>query len=499
MPVDTDPENWGETARATEAAIRKGAASLPRGDGWEPTAAQAEARARELLAASAGAGEHAACGLSAAPCTDCRLTAGLERADREVCGIDDLCRPCAASWRVKLWAKSPLRHAHERNGQPEAPRDTPRPETESGRFKCELIDSRAFADGDFKPQWLVKRLLVRNQPGVIGGPRKCLKTSEAVDLSVSLASATPFLGAFTVYQSVRVALLSGESGEWTLQETARRVCAARGIDFAGLGERLCWGFRLPQLARLEQRAALREALAEKRIEVLVFDPLYLALLAGQTELEAANLFDIGPLLLAVGRACLDVGCTPLLVHHTKKLTAKNLEPLDLDDLAFAGIAEFARQWLLLGRAEDYEPGRGRHVLWLSAGGSCGQGGLWQVTVDEGQLSDDFTGRKWEVAVVAGNAARTDKASAAAEDNRRKRECEQVADAEQVLHVHGVNDPDNAGLTFTRLRTLAGLSGPRFGCAVTWLIEQKQLAESGSSGQGAGRKGRVLRRRQPGEE
>jgi hypothetical protein len=246
-------------------------------------------------------------------------------------------------------------------------------------YRCELIDSAAFATGDYKPQWLVKRLLVRNQPGVIGGPRKCLKTSNAVDLAVSLAAGIPFLGEFTVYQPVRVALLSGESGEWTLQETARRVCAARGVDFAGLGDRLFWGFRLPQLARLDQLAALRDALAERHITVMLFDPLYLALLAGQTDLDAANLFHVGPLLLAVGRACLDVGCTPLLLHHTKKFTAKTLEPLDLDDLAYSGIAEFARQWLLVGRAEEYEPGTGRHVLWLSAGGSCGQGGLWQVS------------------------------------------------------------------------------------------------------------------------
>jgi AAA domain len=293
------------------------------------------------------------------------------------------------------------------------PRDAPASSdaqaTEPG-YRCDLIDSATFASGDYKPEWLVKRLLVRNQPGVIGGPRKCLKTSVIVDLAVSLAAGIPFLGKFAVYRPVRVAMLSRESREWTLQETARRICSARGVDFAGLSDRLYWGFRLPQLARPDQLAALRDALIERKIEALLFDPLYLSLLAGQTDLEASNLFQIGPLLLAVGRTCLDVGCTPFLVHHTKKFTSKVLEPLDLDDLAYAGISEFARQWLLIGRAEDYEPGSGEHLLWLSAGGSCGQGGLWQLAVSEGQLADEFTGRIWETKVATASVARSEKAT-----------------------------------------------------------------------------------------
>jgi hypothetical protein len=294
-----------------------------------------------------------------------------------------------------------------------------------------------------------------------------------------------------------VALLSGESGEWTLQETARRVCTARGVDFGGLGDSLFWGFRLPQLTFPDQLAALRDALAERNVDVLLFDPLYLALLAGQKDLDAANLFHVGPLLLGVGRACLDVGCTPVLVHHTKKFTSKTLEPLDLDDLAYAGISEFARQWLLIGRAAEYEPGSGEHQLWLSAGGSCGHGGLWQLAVSEGQLDDDFTGRKWETTVTPAAIARKKKADEAAGEKERKQKVEQEADGQHVFHVHQVNDGDNAGVSYTALRNSAGLSGPRFGRAITWLIEQEKMEESpgtATAGQGAKRRARMLKRR-----
>jgi hypothetical protein len=54
-------------------------------------------------------GRHRGCGANHRPCPDCRRTAGLECVDSTVCGINDLCRPCAATWRCRLWRANPLR------------------------------------------------------------------------------------------------------------------------------------------------------------------------------------------------------------------------------------------------------------------------------------------------------------------------------------------------------------------------------------------------------
>jgi hypothetical protein len=87
--------------------------------------------------------------------------------------------------------------------------------------------------------------LVEGQVAVIGGPQKPLKTSISIDLAVSLASATSWLGHFNCSTVKRVAVISGESGPWALQYVAKRVCAAKGINLVDLGDNLKWQFHLP--------------------------------------------------------------------------------------------------------------------------------------------------------------------------------------------------------------------------------------------------------------
>src|SRR5437879_6474211 len=70
-------------------------------------------RLAELLAATPGQEQHGACGVTARPCHDCRRTAVLDCIDRETCGQTDLCRPCSASWRLKMWRSSHTRHIRD--------------------------------------------------------------------------------------------------------------------------------------------------------------------------------------------------------------------------------------------------------------------------------------------------------------------------------------------------------------------------------------------------
>jgi replicative DNA helicase len=368
-------------------------------------------------------------------------------------------------------------------------------------YVCDLIDSATFFALDCRPMWLVEGLLVADQPCILGGEKKVLKTTLGIDLAVSLGTGTPFLGHFTVPNPRRVAFISGESGKHTIQETGRRVCKARGIDPARCG--VFWDFRLPQLASLGDLTELKRGLSERRAEVVLIDPLYLSLLKGNTEINPGSIYGMGPLLMDVAHACSVVGATPILMHHGKK-GAKSprdpYRPMELDDLSGAGVAEFARQWLLLSRREAFKPGS--HRLWLGVGGSVGHGGLWGVDVEEGQPTGDFSGRTWLVAVnTAGEVI-----DRRAEDRRLVKKKEAAAEVDEacsqvMVALDKVADEDEA-VGLTDLQASSGLGRDRFKRAVAALkangtIEDARVPFRGGPKGGAnGTKAGIRRRRMP---
>jgi len=399
-------------------------------------------------------------------------------------------RPPKGNDRLQEIIANAHAYGQRERGSGNAPREDspgagPQPETPKRGFRFDAISSRQLQDADLAPRWLVRKILVAGQPCIVGAPKKGMKTSTCIDLAISIATGTPWLDAFDCLEPQRVVVLSGESGAFTIRETARRVCAAKGRALEEVDVQ--WMFRLPRLSIAAEVAELAKGIKSIGAKVVFVDPLYLCLLAG-SEAKASNIYDMGPLLLDIAEACLEAGATPILLHHTSKPSqARYDEPPELEDLAFAGVQEFARQWILLKRRERYEPGSGMHSLWMSVGGSVGHGGLWGLDIDEGIIDDNFSGRRWTVAVRHGGDVRSKVRSADESKRQEQRTAKQqrqqkdnearfMAAFEKLATQKGADGKPIGWAGFRKVRNLSKLSSQMADRVAAGLVDQGVLED-----------------------
>ncbi|MFQ5734764.1 MAG: bifunctional DNA primase/polymerase [Planctomycetaceae bacterium] len=326
----------------------------------------------------------------------------------------------------------------------------------AAEFEFQTVTSRELATNDYSLEYLIDGVLVRGQPMMIGGPKKSLKTNSSVDLALSLGNAGLFLGRFNVNAAVRVGVMSGESGAATIQETALRVSRTKDYRLEEC-DNVVWAFDVPQLNIPAHMAALRRFMVHNELEVIILDPTYMMMLGIGS--DAGNLFVVGQFLKSITDLVRETGCTPILCHHLKKNVADPFEPAELDSIAWAGFAEFVRQWMLLNRRVKYDPDNGgHHEIWMSFGGSAGHSSLWGVDVDEGTPQDEG-GRRWDVEILTASEAYAQRAEARQDiaehrrrhqqDARHERQRESVLEALRAF-------PD--GETPRVIRESAGVSG-----------------------------------------
>jgi hypothetical protein len=278
--------------------------------------------------------------------------------------------------------------------------EQPRAATAGSSFRYEPQHAASLAAETRKYDWLVERVLAADLPTVLAGPAKCLMTSITVDLAISLASGSPFLGRFRVPNAISVAVLSGDPSPVTLADTARRIARAKQIELPECS--LAWQLNLPKLFNAEDLKELQDGLRRERVQLVVIDSLPMCLLDGARDVDAGNLYHMEPLLLRAAHACRDAGATPLFVHNVTKTSAKRTESdglPELSDLQYSGVAEVARQWILLGRQAPFEPGSSHHALNMVVGGNAGHSSAWRVAISEGTPRSDATPSGWDVSVL----------------------------------------------------------------------------------------------------
>lgn len=259
------------------------------------------------------------------------------------------------------------------------------------RYSTQAITGDQLCAKVITREYIVRNMLVRGEPMVIGGASKSLKTSIALDLAVSVATGKAFLGKFDVPIPRSVMMLSGESGEFTTQENLQAIAASKKLRPGALS-RLHVGFKLPKLDDPGQVADLLHDLKERQTEIVIIDPLYRSLRAGDA---ASNIFAMGEQLELISEQIHRAGITPILLHHFRKQGRTYDEPPELEDLSQAGIAEFARQFLLVKRREQYQKD-GIHRLWFQWGGSAGHQGAMVLEANTGTHE---SGVRWDPELI----------------------------------------------------------------------------------------------------
>ncbi len=341
-----------------------------------------------------------------------------------------------------------------------------RREISSTKRPFTAISAAEFASTSYELNYLVPGLLVEGQPTIAAASKKGMKTSVLMDYTIAQAAAGHFLGFFPVAESRRVLFCSGESGLATLKETALRQCAAAGYNLASLN--LSISTDLPKCGHGDNLEDFRTFIADEGAEVVIVDPAYLCFPAA----DAGNVFAQGELLRGLNDVIAEQRATLILVHHTKKLVADPYGHPELENIAWAGFQEYARQWWLLGRREPYRPGSGFHRLWLSVGGSAGHGNLFAVDIDEGTY-ETIGGRYWHVNVQKASEA-IENAERRKEDAKTELQQKQLnEDRERVCRLLAKH-PEGKSKTF--IRDHCGVSSRRWPATFAAMYEADELVE-----------------------
>lgn len=145
--------------------------------------------------------------------------------------------------------------------------------------------------------------------GVHAAEMKAQKSWNAVDLAVSVASGTPWLGHVPVDDPGPVLLFWGEGEDAGLVRRIDAVCDSRGLDPDTLDIVVCC--RAPHLGNAGHLVLFAQQVRALRPKLVELDPLYLS--TGGA--NAAALAEMGALLEKAQHICAEVGAALFVVTH----------------------------------------------------------------------------------------------------------------------------------------------------------------------------------------
>lgn len=231
-------------------------------------------------------------------------------------------------------------------------------------------------------EFLIDGIIPARDYGIISAPSKCLKTHFAVDMAISLATATPFLDRFEVPKAVNAGIISNESNASVIKGMVRRIAPLHGIKPSDID--LSFVSQTP-ISLPRDVAKVERFIDRKQLKFLAIDPtLKVFAECGEDNANAQKMYGH---LKQVDQITARTGCTIALVNHNRK--ARNgrraFAKPEKSEITGAGFIEWMRFWVLLHQRRDWNSTTGEHALWMISEGSSGHGSEWAVNVSEGSF------------------------------------------------------------------------------------------------------------------
>ena len=178
----------------------------------------------------------------------------------------------------------------------------------------------------------VEGIVIHGQHGVDGSTPKAGKGFDVIDLSVSVASGTAWLGRFGCPNPGTVALFPGEEDDHELWRRLVAVAEPRGLDARLLPIHMA--ANTPRISRPADLRVFRAELEAVRPRLTIIDPMYKATAGG----DPRSLVAMGELLSDASDIAREVGSSLLMVPHFNRDTTRK----GADRFTGAGAQEWGR-------------------------------------------------------------------------------------------------------------------------------------------------------------
>lgn len=242
-----------------------------------------------------------------------------------------------------------------------------------------------FADDDSPCGYAVNGLFLAGQTGLVCAPEKGGKTTLMEAMCAAKLADAPFLGMpASKSPTDNIAVLTFETPPDHFQgRVADALTRQHDVE-----EETAWDWSLGKMFVSSRTALLTDEgervrfaryLEDSRTKICIIDPLYAVLPTDQMSSVVA----MGKAIQSLVRSIIKVGCTPILVHHTREIPVGHVPTLY--DSSGAGVSTIARSWILLNRMTPYA-GDKTHDLVAVHGTSEGDYGKLRVRVDEKRMA-----------------------------------------------------------------------------------------------------------------